>query len=435
MITAMLLGSASFAQFRANDQTGINTFEAPKSEKAFEGLKTTIGGGFTQGYQNLNHGNKANPKIVAGVNQNKLIPLAEGFNLASANLALQTELSDGIALNMELYLASRHHNETWVKGGYLQIDKIPFLRWTLLDNIMKYTTLKVGQMDVNFGDAHFRRTDGGNAILNPFSDNLIMDDFATEVGVEADINYNGIIGVVGITNGLLKGSVTQVNEYLANPLVPGTVDASDGNRHASIVGKVGYDKELTEKLRVRATVSAYYNAGAISNTLLSGDRTGSNYYGVMEYLAPSSATFSSGRYSPGFSDKITAYMGNLFIKFHGLESFSTIEQVSGRSASDILGERTAKQVASELIFRFGKDECFYIGGRANRLIAEVAGTTPTNGYEISINRYAGSIGWFVTKNVLAKVEYVGQQYSGFTKSDIRNHGWFDGINAQAVIGF
>ncbi len=34
------------------------------------------------------------------------------FSLPQANLFLNTVLADGVTLNMALYLASRHHNET-----------------------------------------------------------------------------------------------------------------------------------------------------------------------------------------------------------------------------------------------------------------------------------------------------------------------------------
>jgi len=116
------------------------------------------------------------------VDNNGLYCIRPGFNLASANLVLKTALADGVALNMELYLASRHHNETWVKGGFIQFDKLSFLNLDFVDNIMKYTTIKMGQMDVNYGDSHFRRSDGGNTIHNPFVENYIVDAFATEIG-------------------------------------------------------------------------------------------------------------------------------------------------------------------------------------------------------------------------------------------------------------
>ncbi len=39
-------------------------------------------------------------------------------------------------------------------------------------------------MEINYGDAHFRRSDGGNTFWNPFLENNIMDAFTTEIGAE-----------------------------------------------------------------------------------------------------------------------------------------------------------------------------------------------------------------------------------------------------------
>lgn len=110
---------------------------------------------------------------------------------------------------MTLYLSSRHHNETWVKGGYIQFDKLPFLKSALLDKVMEYTTIKVGHMEVNYGDAHFRRSDNGNSIYNPFVENYIMDEFATEIGAEIDVQSKGFLAVVAMTNGKIKGDIAK----------------------------------------------------------------------------------------------------------------------------------------------------------------------------------------------------------------------------------
>ncbi|MCH5690130.1 hypothetical protein LWM68_41425 [Niabella sp. W65] len=94
---------------------------------------------------------------------------------------MDIQLYDGIKLNLTTYLASRHHNEAWVKGGYIQFDKLPF-KGKAWDELMKYATVKMGHMEINYGDQHFRRSDGGNTIHNPFIENYIMDAFATEIG-------------------------------------------------------------------------------------------------------------------------------------------------------------------------------------------------------------------------------------------------------------
>lgn len=467
IVVALLVSSTMFGQFRENNKDGLNVFETPKSEKEFNGVKTTIGGGFTQGFQTLNHTNSAQIKMAGtpAVDNNGLYRIRPGFNLASANLILKTELADGVALNMELYLAARHHNETWVKGGFIQFDKLPFLKFDFVDNIMKYTTIKMGQMDVNFGDSHFRRSDGGNTILNPFVENYIVDAFATEVGAEFDVNYNGFVGVLGLTNGLLKGNINVLDPTYSDKAAPNDSVLSAGNNNPSLILKLGYDKQLTDDLRVRVTGSAYFNKGAASSTLFGGDRTGSNYFGVIDYVANSTSTFTTGRYNPGFSDKVSAYSGNLFVKFLGLESFTSIETGSGRSRTETTGDRSFSQIATDLIFRFGKEENFYVGARYNTVTAQqynganlpaltqVTPASPTytgapavtekvdfaargkGMYDVTINRIAFSAGWFITKNVMAKVEYVNQDYKNFLYNDIRSNANFNGIVAQAVIGF
>jgi len=458
---ALLFSSIMFAQIRPTDQTGINVFETQKTITEFNGLKVDIGGSFSQPYIGLSHSNSSSSLPYNAASSNTLFPLANNFSLAMANLYLNTYLADGVTLNFTLYLASKHHNETWVKGGFVQFEKIPFIKLDLLDNIMKFTTLKVGEMEVNYGDAHFRRSDGGNAIYNPFMENYIMDEFSTEVGVEADIHLNDFTVVAAVTDGELNGNLQQID--------PIKSPASNGSHNPAFIGKLAYDKQFGEKLRVRLSGSGYYTAGSVSNTLFGGDRTGSNYSGVMYVAGPGTGTAFNGRYNPGLTDKLLTGMGNLFIKFTpieslSIESFSTLEKATGRNSVETT-ERSATQQATDLVLRFGKHENVFVGVRYNNMNADVAGTAavaaiaakpavvdPVLGvtalavkavpgvaavpaYSIGINRLAFSAGWFVTKNILAKVEYVKQNYSGFPAANIYDGGEFHGLSAEAVISF
>ncbi|HEU0052566.1 MAG TPA: hypothetical protein VFQ39_05290, partial [Longimicrobium sp.] len=249
----------SIQNFRPVDRRGLNVFEAPKDEGVeYSGFKLMLGAGFTQQFQSIDHENTAAVKntTVNGqtVNLNELADIGAGFNNAVANLYLTAQLAPGISVHMTSYLSSRHHSETWVKDGYIQIDQSPF-DVPLLNNIMKYTTLKVGEMELNYGDSHFRRTDNGNSIYNPFVGNLIMDAFTTEAGAEVYVRNNGFLGMVGVSAGQLHPSVT-------NP----------GGRTPSFLGKVGFDRQLSEDLRVRLTGSVYTNRHSTEQNLFSGDR-------------------------------------------------------------------------------------------------------------------------------------------------------------------
>ncbi len=421
----LLCGYTAVAQYRSYSKEGLNEFETPKSEdKTFNKVKLNIGGHFNQSFQALNHSNTAEPRMNAGVDQNKLIDIGPGFNTATANLYFDVHLAEGVYMNMALYLSSRHHNETWVKGGYIRFDKLPFIKSDFLDHIMKYTSIKVGHMEINYGDAHYRRTDNGNGMYNPFIESYIMDAFTTEIGTEVNVSHKGFLASASVTNGMING------RPLIQPAVEGI---SDGKADPAFIGKVGYDNQLTQDLRVRLTGSVYHTSGSNSNTLYGGDRAGSHYYGVLDN-ALTTSTFTSGRLNPGFGDKVTALMGNLFVKFGGLESFTTLESASGRGRTEVIpadGQRKAGQFATDLLYRFGKNENLWLGARYNVANARLAGYND----DVTINRIAISAGWFVTKNLLAKLEYVKQNYQGFNSNDIRNGGQFNGIALQAVVGF
>ncbi|MDN3596231.1 hypothetical protein [Zunongwangia endophytica] len=399
----------SLDNYREPDRAGINVFEAPKDTvSTFDGLKVRIGGAFALQFQAIDNEN-------ANLENYQIQGIGENFNLPTANFDLDVALYDGVRMHLRTYLSSRHHHEPYVKGGYLVVDKLDFVQEGFLDDVMKYTTIKIGHMENNYGDAHFRRTDNAQAIYNPFVGNLIMDAFTTEVGAELYYRRNGFIGMVGFTNGKLNQSVEE-NEY----------NKTGG---ASFLAKLGYDKQITNDLRVRLTGSMY-NTGYIPNTYLySADRSGARYYNVMQALGSESDDFRASRYDPKLANEITAIMINPFVKYRGLEFFGTIETATGKASAEV-DERTANQYAGELIYRFGLDENIYVGARYNMLDAE-----DPSGQDININRFQAAAGWFMTKNILLKAEYVVQNYDDFSQTSILNEGKFNGATVEAVISF
>ncbi|MEP7109113.1 MAG: hypothetical protein ABI760_14060 [Ferruginibacter sp.] len=415
--------------WRPYDQRGINVFETSKKADTltYEGARVRFGAGFTQQYQNLTHENKtATDNGYTGAN--RLYPLQSGFMTAQANLFMDVQLADGIRLNVTSYLSARHHNETWVKGGYIQFDKLPF-KGRFWDKLMEVATIKIGHMEINYGDAHFRRSDGGQTLYNPFMDNLIVDDFTTEIGGEVYLQKNGLFGMLGMTGGMIKGSIDSAT-LKNNP-------DGDLKRAPSIYLKGGIDKTLAENIRIRLTGSFYHNGSNAGSglTLFGGDRTGSNYQNVMENSKngvnpASTAVAFSGRINPGFSKKVDAIMLNGFLKVQGLELFGTYENAKGRTKTETLN-RNMNQMAGEAVYRIGKTENVFVGARYNTAKVRFAGFTN----DVKINRTALAAGWFVTKNVLMKGEYVIQNYKDFAITDYRSGGKFKGFVIEAVVGF
>lgn len=464
MIAACMLSSGillaqqpEIGHFRGYDKSSVNTFETSKDDVVpFTGVKVRVGGNFTQVFQGLSHENVIDTSAETGaplgsidvngdgVDDRKLYRLAPGFDLAEANLNLDVQLADGIRLSLETYLSTRHHSETWVKGGYIQVDKLPFGSDNSFFNENMF--VKVGHMEINYGDGHFRRSDAGNTFQNPFMEGYIMDAFTTEIGGEIYFQKNGVLAMLGVTGSEIKGDIFRPSALdPASNLDPTQLDTNQ--RAPSILLKLGYDDQLSDDLRFRLTGSMYYTGSSARNTLYAGDRSGSDYHFVMENTAASSSTFTSGRYSPGFTDAVTAIMINPFVKFKGLELFLTYEMASGRSLTeiaptdslpDIAENRKANQIAADLIYRFGAEENFYIGGRFNTMTAEYRDFDDDFNSilsEVTITRIAGAFGWFITDNVMAKLEYVTQSYEGFAETSIYNEGKFGGIVLSGAVGF
>lgn len=135
-----------------------------------------------------------------------------------------------------------------------------------------------------------------------------------------------------------------------------------------------------------------------------------------------------GRFNPRFK-KLTAIQVNPFINYKGLEFFGIYEVASN---SDDQGGGVFTQLASELLYRFGSTKQFYLGGRYNT----VSGEMVENALTQKINRLNIGGGWFITKNVMTKLEYVNQNYEGEGWTGTKyNGGEFDGINIEAVISF
>lgn len=391
--------------YRYPDQRGLNVFEAPKETNVeFDGLHVRVGGDYSIIFQGLSHSND----FAAG-DPLSLIELQDNFSLPTANLNFDVQVGDGLRMHLRTYLSSRHHSEAWVKGGYFQIDKLDFISEGFMEELMEVARFRFGMDEINYGDTHFRRTDNARSIFNPFVANYIMDSFSTEPFAEFSILSNGFIGLVGVSNGRLNQSPTPGDDGFA------------------FFTKLGYDSQVNEDLRLRLTGSLYSSTdGSTRDYLYNGDRAGAKYYNVLE-TADSGSDFRP-RFNPGYGYQ-TAIQFNPFIKFQGLEFFGVLEFVN--NGNDDVGGNF-NQYGAELLYRFGAGEDLYIGGRYNMVDGKIVDGAASQ--EISRVNIGG--GWFMTKNVLAKVEYVTSSYDG--------DGWdgtlfqgaeFDGIVLEAVISF
>ncbi|HEY6144477.1 MAG TPA: hypothetical protein VIV55_13790 [Flavobacterium sp.] len=439
----MMAQQVSFGKMQnqiSRGKDGINVFDVKKDTVQFKGLSVDLGGAFNMDFHATNSWNDQ-PANIGSISNYRLQNAENNFSLPAADMTIAAQLFDGVRVNLDIYLASRHHSNTYVKGGYLQIDKLDFIKKDFMADLMKYTTIKIGQMENNFGDAHFKNSDNGSTIRNAFVGNNIMNSFTTEMGMEVYYQRNGWISMLGATNGNLNQSNQEVNNS-PGPDVQTSVSPS-------ILAKLGYDKQLNKDLRVRLTASYYHSANLGNANIYASSRSGFGYWNVLNnapyqngaVTVPTSFNGSStpeATFDPKFKNWATSYMINPFVKYKGLEFFGTIELASGGDKAGSDDKRTADQYAAELVYRFGQSEQFYIGGKYNtvsgkQLNADVDGKD-------TVNKFEASAGWFMTKNILAKLNYVSQNYedhSQFTGANLNNFygGKFNGLVFEATIAF
>jgi len=424
-ITAFGQGmSPDLQNYRMPGYDGLNVYDfgaGIRNADEYDGFKIWVGGDFALQFQALNH--------ETGYENFVLNPIGSNVNLPTANLNLDAQLAKGMRVHLRTYLSARHHNESWVKGGYLTINSLDFIREGLAEDFMKIFSVRAGVDNLNYGDAVSRRTDNGMAIYNPFVGNYIMDANTVEPFLELNFFPGDFVVVAGVGTGVL------------NPTVNLKVDA-DGNelnRPPSFHGKVGWDSQVSDDLRVRITASFYtsgsYNCG---DHLFAGDRAGARYYKVMDGTDTATgavvANDFSGRFNPGFKSQ-TAFVVNPFVKFQGLEFFGTFEMNSGfnKEVTDA-NKGSYTQLGAELLYRFGSWEQFYVGGRYNSVSGYGQYVGDTKPDQQVVNRINFGGGWFMTKNTLVKLEYVSQSYNDAFSGNLMN-GKFSGAVLEAVINF
>ncbi len=378
---------------------------------SFEKLKVKVKADFALQYQALNH--KATTP---------LIELGKGINLPTANFTIDGQLDRGVKVVLTTYLSSRHHVESWVKGGYLLMDEMPFFKSDFVDDLMKNLTIKVGVMEVNFGDAHFRRSDNGEVTSNPFVGNYIMDAFTTAPAIEALFRKDGWLLMAGLNTGTLKPA-------LAGYSASSGYTAYNTGEELAFYWKAGLDKQIDDDFRFRATISGFHNAKQHFGSLYSGDRTGSRYYLIMKPQTDNATDIdpasghTTGRWGPGFTNKNNAMMINVFAKYQGLEFFGTYESAKGTTAFGG-ADFNFDQIAVEGLYRFGKEAQFYIAARYNKV---------ENDNDQSVDRIQFGGGWNLNQYVILKAEYVDQNYTNF--SNYGKNSGFDGLMIEAAISF
>lgn len=407
--TTVTLGSQGMQYYTPRVGESMR-FEAPKfgPQPEFEGLNLDFGLANSLVVQDLKHSNSA-------VGAKPLIPIRRGVTLPNSNLYLGAQLAPGIRSELTMWLASSHHNETWVKDGVVQIDQLP------IDHPLAYLfnvfgRVRAGMMELNYGDLHFTRSDGGRGNLNPFIDNALIDSFTIEPAVEGYFFLPNFMFMAGVTSGQNKGDVVEGQKTESGLLL-----------------KTAYDGQITNDAYFRISASLYRNEGA-TNTIFGGDRTNSDFSMVMEPVGSTTTNqFRSGRIDPKLPSDVTTWMLNPYIKYGSWEFLGAVERMQGKGTTET-EHRAWSQYLGQVVYHLtpisGEVRPF-VGFRYNTVNGNLDVLNP----DVTVVRQQLALGSTLTKYLLMKLVYTDQSYQGFDDADIRHGGHFNGISAEMNLTF
>ncbi len=349
-------------------------------------------------------------------------PIESGLILPTANFDIYAKVMSGFNVKLQTMLAGHHHNDTYVKGGYATIDNLDFIAPGFLSAFMKDATIKIGVNDINYGDDQYRRTDNANVMRNPFITNMAVEGYLQGTHLEVLYRIPAISSfvMVGITNGQANPQDVAKTEY------DETAGTASSNRYA-LYGKVGFDHQYNDDLRFRATESIYAINGSNRNDLYSSDKAGnvitnvlgtgasdamsSGWNAMSGYIhTPATAKNPDGTYVSKSAADILASKTNLFLKYKDTELYGMYEIADGADVYD--KDMKMKHYAVDLVQRFYNDK-FWAAARYENAVVKYADAFNDFG-DAELTQWQLGLGWFLSKNAVAKLEYIDQKREKFS---------------------
>lgn len=358
-------------------------------------------------------------------------PLAKvepGFQNAFGDLGFIGKFgkNDEIEVAFDLYLSSRNHpSTTYGNEGYLILHGVPENLQSLkfLTPILSRVDLKAGHFLVDFGDNKNHRSNNAIVQKNPLVGNFVVDPNIVSIGMQVSSKPGARLGwLLGVNNGTV------------------TEDWSIG-RGFAVNGKVfAYPiKPLRASLSyMTADQSDNPNrsGGGSQLQMFTGNRSGERYAGVL------GGGQAPGNVFPQAGEKFTAAQLDLTydeasfpIKLYGHYGRTQDKDINGSVAGT--PEETWNYYAGDVVYKI--TPALYAAARYSGATTDMLAGRATDG---KVNRIQVGGGFWLTRNMLMKLEYVTQKYNGFVQGDMVNNNlqaWrdpeFKGFVAEVSFAF
>lgn len=355
-------------------------------------------------------------------------PLSPGFQTAYGNFSFLADIERKLEMYFNVFIAdSPHPDRMQGDEGYLLVRELPGTlgETPWLRSLFETVEVKAGQFELDFGDAHYRRSLNAAVQRNLLIGNYVVDPRTTEIGVEVSSDegrfpVNWLVGV---------GSGGETGDFQKN--------------HAlSLHGKLwGCPIE-----HLRTSSSIYWTDQSKSPTnsrtnLFRANRSGSPYAGVLDNSS------AAGDVLPTTGQRVLATQFDATWEADPVEVYGHFGWVQD---GDNNGNTNGSPRSSWLYYALEGSYHFtprlygalrYSGASALRLVSAASSSRDVDSGGL-VHRVQLGGGYWLTKTILTKLEYVYQLYNGFEADGSQVSGvdtWLDpsfhGMLAEVSFAF
>jgi predicted porin len=371
--------------------------------------------------QALDHKNAFDSKGAA-------LPKVEpGFQNAFGDLGFIGKFGKNQELEVvfDLYLSSRNHpSTTYGDEGYMILHGVPENLESLkfLRPLLSKVDIKAGQMLLNFGDAIEHRSNNAIVQKNPLVGNFVVDPNIVSIAMEVSNKPGRINWMAGISNGT-------------------TTEDWNAGRGFAYHGKLAVYP--IEALRTSVSYIAANNssnptkaAGGSAMQMFSGNRSGERYAGILGGgQAPGGVFPQAGEKFSAAQFDVTFDNQKIPLKLYANYGRTQDKDINGSAAGT--PEETWNYYAAQAVYKL--TPTLYAAARYSGAQTSMLAGSASDG---KVTRIQIGGGFWLTKNVLMKVEYVDQKYRGFAAGQMVNNGiqaWrdpeFSGVISEVSFAF
>ena len=351
--------------------------------------------------QALDHKNVYNASGTA------LAKIEPGFQNAFGDLGFIAKFGkkQEIEVVFDMYLSSRNHpSQTYGNEGYIILRGVPenLENLKFLEPVLNRVDLKAGHMMVDFGDALQHRSNNAITQKNPLVGNFVIDPNIVSIGMQVSSKPGTRLGwLVGVSNGTTTEdwSVGRGFAYngklIAYPIKP---------LRASLSYMVSDQSDNPNK-----------SGGGSQLQMFTGNRSGERYAGVMgggqapgNIFPQAGEKFSAAQLDLTFDDE------SIPVKLYGHYGRTQDKDLNGTAAGT--PEEEWDYYAGDVVYKLNKN--LYAAARYSTAKTDMLNGKVSSG---KVNRYQLGGGFWVTRNMLLKIEYVQQKYTGFRSGEMVNN--------------